>query len=168
MDPCVWVLLRGGSDGCGIYGGFWKDVAMKYMNWILVPIDFSAESRRALQAADRQAARWGTGLLLVHVKEARQTPQTRLTFHAGSLERWSRFVVHADPRHVAYHTCAGDPAEEILHVAEQYRPRKIVMGRGGTRQRPGPVTRAVAAGYPGLVEVVSPHRDDIFMRADVA
>ncbi len=84
---------------------------MKYVNWMLVPIDYSEESKMALEAADRQAAHRNAGLILLHVRKLQMTPRTRLTTQESGLERWGRFIKHTPPENVAYITCTGDPAD---------------------------------------------------------
>lgn len=141
---------------------------MKYVNWVLVPIDFSKESRLALELADRQTACWNAGLILLHVRKPREAIQTRLTIGKSAVEKWGRYVTHTAPDRVAYLTCVGEPVDEILRIAEQFRPRKIVMGRGGTKWQAGSVTQAVGAGFPGIVEAVSALHEDIFIHARTA
>jgi nucleotide-binding universal stress UspA family protein len=140
---------------------------MKYVNWILVPIDFSDESRLALEYADRQANMWNAGLILLHVKKPITAPRPHLTIEESGLERWGRWITQTPPDQVTYLTCVGEPAEEILRIAEQYRPRKIVMGRGGDAVHSGTVTREVARGFPGLLEAISRSHDDVFVHARV-
>ena len=141
---------------------------MKYVNWILVPIDFSEDSRIALQTADNQADLWKTGLVLLHVKPSASSPRTRLSIEAGALERWGKYIQRTSLDNVAFLTCNGDAADEILRVAEQYRPRKIIMGHGGDSFQPGSVTQAVGEGFPGVVEAVSQTADDVYTHPSVA
>lgn len=138
---------------------------MKYVNWILVPIDFSESSRQALETADQQAMIWQAGLILLHVRKPHEMTRTRLSFAKGSVEKWGRFIKQTPPEQVAFLTCVGDPADEILRIAEQYRPRKIIMGRGGDGNQVGSVTRAVGAGFPGIIEAVSAKHNDLFLHA---
>jgi nucleotide-binding universal stress UspA family protein len=141
---------------------------MKYANWILVPIDFSEDSRLALKAADGQAHRWGSGLILLHVKKPTEHPRTRMTIEEEVIRRWARWVEQTPRHRVSFMTCYGDPAEEILKIAEQYKPRKIIMGRGGDAWRAGSVTEAVGQHFQGLVEAISAVRDDVYLHAQVA
>jgi nucleotide-binding universal stress UspA family protein len=141
---------------------------MRKLNWILVPIDFSEESRLALQAADRQADLWGSGLILLHVKKPTDLPPTRLVIEEEAIRRWARWVEHTPQDKISFMTCTGDPTDEILKIARQYVPRKIIMGRGGNAQQAGSVTQTVGRYFPGLVEAVSAKRDDIFLHAELA
>jgi nucleotide-binding universal stress UspA family protein len=128
---------------------------MSCVNSILVPIDFSKDSRLAWEAADAQAEQWAGGVILLHVKDPRKDVASQVTFHYAALKRWSRFVRRIPEDRMAYVYCAGNPAEEILRIAEQFRPRAIIMGRGGDLHSPGHVVRQVMTGFPGPVGMVS-------------
>src|SRR5690349_8216821 len=93
------------------------------VNWILVPIDFSNDSRRALEVADAQAGRSAAGLILLHVRRPVEQVHAQFTFASVALERWGKFLRHVSPENVAYLTVVGDPLNEILKIAEQYQPR---------------------------------------------
>ncbi len=138
---------------------------MKFLNRILVPIDFSEDCRCALRAADEQAARWGSELILLHVKKPADLPSTRLVIEEEAIRRWARWIVHTPPAKVRFILRYGEVAEEILKVAGQYEPRKIIIGRGGHGSRPESIVTTIGQYFPGLVEAVSAKRDDVYVHA---
>ena len=138
---------------------------VKEMNSILVPVDFSEDSRLAIESADRQAAQWGCGLILVHVKKPDDRTLTRMAFQDQAIERWVCLITFTPRDHVTLLTCEGDPAEVILHIAERYQTRKIVMGRGGDANRPGAVAATVGRDSRQMVELVSTLHSDVFVHA---
>src|SRR5690348_4290936 len=127
---------------------------MDFVNWVLVPIDFSEDSKEALKVADQQAAHWGSGIILLHIKPIPQG-KARLTMATDALEKWFKFIHRTPKNQVVCLTYFGDPVKEILAVAEQYRVRKIIMGRGGDACQPGHIAQAVGRYHPGIVDVVS-------------
>ena len=124
-------------------------------NWILVPINFSKDSRRALEVADSRAAASEGGLILLHVDHRESTVKTRLAIDQGPLEKWTRFIKKTSAKRIAYITCRGKPEDEILRIAQQYEVSAIVMGRGGTGQRAGKIAQAVLLEFPQATEWVS-------------
>jgi nucleotide-binding universal stress UspA family protein len=142
--------------------------AMKYVNWILVPTNFSKDSELALEEAKQQAARRGSGVIVLHVKAPADLPQARTSIEEEAVDRMMSRKTAAPEEPLAFITCSGDPVDIILRMAAQYRPRKIIMGRGGDAFRSGSVTEAVAQKYQGIVESVSATHDDISIHAAVA
>lgn len=134
---------------------------MKYANCILVPIDFSEDSRFAMETADRHAARCGSDLILLHVRKPAEHARTRMSIEENALERWVRWIEHTLKDRITVMTLPGDPVEVILQIAAQYQIRKIIMGRGGDAMRPGSVAEAVGRGFPGDFRTASvTHGDD--------
>jgi hypothetical protein len=128
---------------------------MVYVNWILVPTDFSKDSNYALRAADSQAEFLDCGLILLHVTKLENNCRRTSTSDKSPLDRWAELIRYTPPSRVALMTCQGEPVQEILRVAEQYKPRKIVMGRGGTIHNVGKVAAGVSRGFRGYVQMVS-------------
>lgn len=129
---------------------------MELLNWVLIGVDFSPDSRLALEAADYEAAKWGSGLLIVHARAGRSPEDARRPCEEeGVLESWGRYVKKTPRKKVSFLSTEGDPAAKIIDIAKEFAVRKIYMGRGGTADAPGPVAAAVRAALPERVELVS-------------
>jgi hypothetical protein len=137
---------------------------MNYLNWIFVPVDYSTDSRLALEMADRQAAQWGAGLILLHVISF-ELPELSQTTTGGALGSWFRYVKRVPENRVAFITCEGDPAERILQLANQYRVRAIFIGKGGFGRRMGQTAREVVPEFKGEVEIFASNFDRVGQRA---
>jgi nucleotide-binding universal stress UspA family protein len=124
---------------------------------ILVPLDFSPCSLDVLEAAEQAALDEACGLVLLHAVEPfdamRQRPPRVLT---DVLEDYARLVKRVPPNQVHARALEGDPIDVILDAVTAFRCHRIVMGRGGTAGRPGPVARAVQKRFPGRVRLISP------------
>jgi len=137
---------------------------------LVVAYDFSSEAERALQRAII-VAQPGTELHIVavlddrHRRPSRLHPTRKVDYHVSDdvrqrIKERLGSVVPADPSHelkVCIHTRIGDPAREILGVAEDVSADIIVMGThsrsGVTRWVLGSVAEKVVrlAGCPVLV-----------------
>ena len=104
---------------------------------ILVPIDFSAHSDRALEWAIELASRYGASLHLVHAMhlpdEVRMTGEWWATLRARAVERLDACLDLADAAGVTSeaHLLDEPPAEAILKFAESSHADLIVMGSHG-------------------------------------
>lgn len=109
---------------------------------ILVPLDGSDESRRALALAADLAEKYGAGLVLLHVVDLNQKMSAldRVTMSgyvpAEILEDGYRLTADAlrsVPADISAktETVAGDPAETILRRAESLPADLIVLGSRG-------------------------------------
>lgn len=109
---------------------------------ILVPLDGSDESRRALALAADLAGKYGAGLVLLHVVDLNQKMSAldRVTMSgyvpAEILEDGYRLTADAlrsVPADISAktETVAGDPAETILRRAESLQAGLIVLGSRG-------------------------------------
>lgn len=126
---------------------------------ILFPTDFSTASDAALAHAETLAKQAGAGLLIVHVEEP------PLAYGGGELyyglpepnseriQKMLEAVKPADPS-VAYEhrLTMGDPAAEVVRLAEEEKPELIVMGTHGrtglTRLLMGSVAEAIVRRSP--------------------
>src|SRR5262245_46329625 len=113
---------------------------MSYLRTVLYPTDFSDCSRYAFRVARSLAREQHARLIIAHVNQTvgpgdggcsasapRETDDSRARF-------WE--VLHrlqsSDPAlDVEYHMTDGNPAEEILRLADQTRCDVIVMGTHG-------------------------------------
>lgn len=138
---------------------------MTPINWILVPIDYSNDSKLALIEADSQAAENGCGLVLLHVQRPADRVQTHFADGGNALVKWSRILRNTPAPQVAYVMCPGDPVQEILRIARQYDVAKIIMGRGGDPLQAGHVAQAVGQGFPGIVQMLSETHSDVSLHA---
>src|SRR6266571_1276983 len=119
---------------------------MARVEWkrILCPVDFSETSRVAMETAIELASRFDAELLLVHAY-----PIPGYTFPDGSavassrmlqdlsdeaarhLEEWRLLAVKAGARRVTVETAVGDPAGEIVRIAQDRKSELVVMGTHG-------------------------------------
>lgn len=119
---------------------------MARVEWkrILCPVDFSETSRVAMETAIELASRFDAELLLVHAY-----PIPGYTFPDGSavassrmlqdlsdeaarhLEEWRVLAVKAGARRVTVETAVGDPAGEIVRIAQDRKSELVVMGTHG-------------------------------------
>ncbi|MFM1902545.1 MAG: hypothetical protein RLZZ440_445 [Planctomycetota bacterium] len=126
---------------------------------ILFPTDFSTASDAALAHAETLAKQAGARLLIVHVEEP------PLAYGGGELyyglpepnsERIQKMleeVKPADPTVPYEHRLTmGDPAAEVVRIAEEEKPEMIVMGTHGrtglTRLLMGSVAEAIVRRSP--------------------
>ncbi len=124
---------------------------MKRANSILVPIDFSNDSRLALRMADYQAHQWGTGLILLYVDRG----IVGLPMKKNPLLDFVRHINHTAAGQIVCINCVGEPVSTIVQVAEHYKVRAIFMGYGAKGEHPGPVATGVKLKFDGLVELFS-------------
>lgn len=166
--PCPVMTVRAETE---------KAVNASHMNYqdILVPIDFSEYSRKALRLSKDVAARHGAHLQLMFIAEKRVVP----TFSDTGLPGVS--VVEMDPdivenaqdalrevdEHVGgpsvestYHVQEGEVAQEIVDFAETNETDLVVMATRGqtgiTRFVLGSNTERVVRAAPCPVLTVSP------------
>lgn len=118
------------------------------MTWkrIGCSIDFSPESRVALEQAAELATRFGAGLTLLHVDDRSEGPTTDATLSGSvsiqrgrlELERllgeWAEEARRLTSRPVEFRLLAGDPATEIVKAAEAEPFDAIVMGTHGRNE----------------------------------
>jgi len=107
-------------------------------NVILVPIDFEEASMKALAMAKDLASRLGGEVLLVHVYQLPiytypgLEPTLMPGFHGEVTAAAQRAISDLATREgVRALLREGDPAAEILAVAEAEKPLMIVMGTHG-------------------------------------
>lgn len=130
--------------------------ALISMGPVLVPVDFSPESRSAARAAVRLAGALGLPLTLLHV--IGQRPSDGVGWEQGSTQG-DRMAV-ADPAAlmgelveslgadaaVSTRIVHGDPAEHIAGLAREKRAALIVMSLGSSamgRRKPGSIASRV-------------------------
>lgn len=119
---------------------------MARLEWkrILCPVDFSETARAAMETAIELSGRFDAELVLVHAY-----PIPGYTFPDGSavassrmlqdlsdeaarhLEEWRDLAVKAGAKRVSVETAVGDPAGEIVRVAQESRIDLVVMGTHG-------------------------------------
>jgi nucleotide-binding universal stress UspA family protein len=119
---------------------------MARVEWkrILCPVDFSETARAALETAIELAAKFDAEIVLVHAY-----PIPGYTFPDGSavassrmlqeladeagrhLEEWRQLAVKAGAKRVAVETAVGDPAGEIVRLAQETKADLVVMGTHG-------------------------------------
>ena len=132
-------------------GMAWKRIACS--------VDFSPESRAALDEAAQLATRYGAELTLVHVDDRAREPTTDATLSSAvSLERgrlelerllgeWSDDARKITSRPVEFLLLSGDPASQVLKAAAELPFDVVVMGTHGRaevdRLRFGSVAEAV-------------------------
>ena len=126
---------------------------------ILFPTDFSTASDAALAHAETLAKQAGASLLTAHVEEP------PLAYGGGELyyglpepnsERIQQMLESVKPSDrsvtVEHRLTMGDPAAEIVRIAEEEKPEMIVMGTHGrtglTRLLMGSVAEAIVRRSP--------------------
>lgn len=142
------------------------------MRWkrIGCAVDFSPESRLAMEEAAQLATRWGAELTLLHVDDRGEGPLTDATLSgAVSLQRgrlelerllgeWSVEARRITSRPVEFALLTGSPAVEIPKAAAATPFDVIVLGTHGRdeadRLRFGSVAQAVVRDAPCSVLVV--------------
>jgi nucleotide-binding universal stress UspA family protein len=135
---------------------------------ICCPVDFSLESRTAMEEASELAWRFGGDLTLVHVDD-RPLPAVETLMSRGErdegradLERklacWRDEAEPIATTSVDHVLLAGGPADEIARFAREGRYDVIVMGTRGQTGREGwglgSVAQAVVRDAPCTVVVV--------------
>src|SRR3954470_23597863 len=110
---------------------------------ILCPVDFSPQSRKALQYAINVARRFDGRLTVLFVNDplllaaAKAAHRGRRGFVDRTNAELARFVREASrskaqpPQEVARVVSVGNPAEEILRQAKRLRCDLVVMGSHG-------------------------------------
>ena len=144
-------------------------VSMRKVRTVLVPVDFTESSHRALDYALLLADCIGASIVLLHVVERiyaegfLDTPakrNVRMEAHRGAREKLDAVAESKSDRlvpirHVVHH---GVPEYEILRLAESMDVNLIVLGRPPrnplSRLVFGSVTRAVVDAAPCPVVVV--------------
>ncbi|BDG02288.1 universal stress protein [Anaeromyxobacter oryzae] len=137
---------------------------------ICCPIDFSRESRAALEAAADLARRFEAGLAVVHVRDpgdrgdAAEMLATRDVLEGAPVETERQLAAWADAAERRSSTAvqsallAGDPAQEIVRFARQSAVDVIVVGTHARSDRDrlvlGSVAAAVVREAPCTVVVV--------------
>jgi nucleotide-binding universal stress UspA family protein len=123
---------------------------------ILVPLDFSPESKKILEFAEREAERAASKLLLLHVAwfrdPLRQRPPLLLT---DPLEDCARAITRIPSTEIDVLMTEGEPIRGILNTARIHDCPMIIMGRGGTPERPGHVASSVQQKFLGKVYLIS-------------
>lgn len=151
LAPCPVLTLRGPDGGPEDAEGDAEDdaedeavVTPEAIETVLVPIDFSAPSRRALAAARRLAAGLDARLALLHVIETRIYPThyghlgSAIAERLGELEQRSRdelaavYAAAGGPE-VPYTTAVrnGRPSIEIARFAEEAGSDLLVQSTHG-------------------------------------
>jgi nucleotide-binding universal stress UspA family protein len=120
---------------------------------VLVAVDFSDQSRRALQLGARLARQAGAALHVLYVESpllVAAAAQSGVDLLAENREELQRFIATAPPAGAGnphQDIVAGDAAEAILHLAQREQADVIVVGArgmsGANRMIFGSVTEAV-------------------------
>jgi nucleotide-binding universal stress UspA family protein len=144
------------------------------MGWrrVCCPVDFSWESRIAMQEAVELASHFDCELTLVHVDDrparprADETLASPETLERGTLElerqldTWRNQAEQLMKKPVKCVLLAGEPAEEIVRFARGGSYDAIVMGTHGQAGRHrwvvGSVAQSVVREAPCTVTVVRP------------
>lgn len=101
------------------------------LNKILVPIDFSNGSKKALQYAVHFAKKFNASIILLHVLPRRSAVDGEL---AGRLNAWAEeFVPNDIPAHIQ--TCRGTEAIEIVNAAKKFLAGLMVISTHGRTGR---------------------------------
>jgi universal stress protein A len=145
-------------------------LAMGAWKLLCCPVDFSRESRIAMEEATELAGRHGGDLVLVHVDDrpppgaaagSLATPEAlrRTTLEIErQLGDWAEVAKHLAAKPVQFAMLAGAPAEEIVRFARDGRYDVIVMGTHSRAGREhfvfGSVAQAVVREAPCTVVVV--------------
>lgn len=106
---------------------------------VLVATDFSEIGRFAVDFAANQARTKDAGLLIVHVLVAPDSARGEGMLHSGveiddpqaAEQRLRTIEPGSEALHVEHRVCSGDPAKEILRLAEDEQVEMIVMGTHG-------------------------------------
>ncbi len=127
------------------------------------PVDFSWESRSAMEEAAELASRLGSELALIHVRPRPSSSLGSAEFEQGTvelehkLEKWCNEATQIARRTVSRALLTGAPAEGILRFAREYRCDAIALGaRGhmaGDHTGLGSVAQAVVRDSPCTVIV---------------
>ena len=144
---------------------------------IVVPVDFSAASRKALQYAAATALEFGAEIWLVHVVQqypvipelpvatAEMELQQRKSA-AQDLEEWAKT---AGPIRAACAVRVGDPGSEIINLAKKNHADLIIMATSGrtglAHMMIGSVAEKVVRSAPCPVLIVR-EREEEFLRID--
>jgi nucleotide-binding universal stress UspA family protein len=96
---------------------------------IFVPVDFSANSRRALDYAHGLALKFDATLHLVHVCEVPSVMTPALDAHAIAYAEWSQRIGEEAEKQL--NEITGSPASAIVAAAETNNADLIVMGTHG-------------------------------------
>ena len=123
---------------------------------ILAPLDGSDLASSILDQVATFARSYGARLLLLTVGPSlpvslprAQDIQLTLTFQAEAYLERMREVLSAYELDVETMVCIGDPACEILEVAERYQADLIVINSRGGEGAPSPFMGSVAAKVAG-------------------
>jgi len=108
---------------------------------ILVPVDFEEASLRAIEIAREMAGKMGAEVVLVHVYQLPVytypglEPALLPGFHTEVSSAAARALDGLSSRTGGLRTVLreGDPASEVLTVADELKPAMIVMGTHGRR-----------------------------------
>ena len=148
---------------------------MQTVNSILVPIDFSAGSKRALAFAMQLADALGASLHVIHVLEESFALAGYLEMYAlpgdymevAARQAATELEAQLTPEQKAHYSAAlvvriGKPANEILGYLDEHREIDLVVmataGRGGVaRFMMGSVTDRIVRAAPCKVLTLHPH-----------
>jgi nucleotide-binding universal stress UspA family protein len=103
---------------------------------VCCPVDFSRESRAALEVAADLCRRLGAELTILHVEEKRGQGH-------GDLDAWMEDAAHLGVRALSA-TTRGDPKTAIAHWTEKHGFDAIVMGTHGLTGRARVLVGSVA------------------------
>lgn len=102
---------------------------------ILVPVDFSPHSRKALEYATTLAQQFGSTVLILYVLVEQQDGETDLSCTDPEEEALQTLQRYALPElqdcKVEFHVGTGRPRDEILWLARREQADLIVMGTHG-------------------------------------
>jgi nucleotide-binding universal stress UspA family protein len=126
---------------------------------VVHPTDFSAAAERAFAFVDALAHLGAHSFTLVHVRKADEEGGNDVD--RDRLEAMAEGLRAAGVESVAVETLAGDPAEQVLRLAEQLSDPMIVMGTRGrglvAEAVLGSVSREVVRRARGSVLLVPAH-----------
>lgn len=123
---------------------------------VLAPLDGSDLSASILDQVGTLAREYGARLLLLTVGPSlpvslpyAQDIQLTLTFQAEAYLERMRSTLASEGLEVEKIVCIGDPACEILEVAERYQVDLIIINSRGGEGAPSPFLGSVAAKVAG-------------------
>ncbi len=152
---------------------------MNALKSVLVPVDFSRESRAALQQAARLAGINGARLHVLHVVDDEALSMIAGSRHIsfeseseiavkGAREALARWLAEAGaPVECESAVTIGEPTHQIMEHAKALKPDLVVAGitgSGASASGAGSVATRLAAGAPAKVLLVRAHHPDPFHR----
>ncbi len=171
------VTVESARKEAGLPTGVLPKLALKN---ILVPVDFSESSRKAVRYAAGFARQFNAQMLLLHVMEPLPPPAPDYIIGdnlidniqsqqaAGHLAKWLRAIDSRIPARASVQT--GDPHWEIVRMAKENDIDLIVIGMRGRRRLArlllGSTAERVVRHAPCPVMVISEREHDFLIKAE--